>query len=300
MVWLTLFLLYAVVCYLLMGWSLWACHGEGGIEEQYSQALQAPTLWQKVFSFSLLIVAFLAVGLFMPLIFLHCLWDSYQQRKYFLSFARKHGEAILDPIAQNQIHPAGLQLMAELESEVESLQFEVVNHYLYKAEPLLIQNRVHLSHDRRTLLSVGHIDGESYCSLVSVLDSGAFVETTLSRCTLDMQPYIETGQVFGRMFDRDSGDYSISEIYAAHEQQLAELSQTSAGSAMEIERAQTRDVLRYVNRKFSEVNYQLDRIDAPPPSPLWPFASKQPEQPIGIPQVQQAWPTAGSSALAST
>jgi hypothetical protein len=277
-IWSTLLLIYAIGCYLALAWSLWAGDDDDDLWQQCLEAMRAGGLCRQIFGIVMLIVAFLVFGPFIPLVSLNCLRDNYRRRKYLLSFLRKHTEIILDPIAESQIDPSGQEMISQLGPDVEALQFEVVNHYLYKTEPFLIENRVHLSSDRRTILEVGHIDGEPYLSFSSVLASGAFVESSLASCEFDIQPFIETGQVFGRIFGRDSGQHSVRDIFAAHERLLTELSETNADDAMEIDPTRIRDVLRYVHRKFSEVKFQLDRIDEPPPPPVWPFESTPQEQ----------------------
>ena len=59
---------------------------------------------------------------------------------------------------------------------------------------------------------------------------------------------------------------------------------TNTDEAMEIDISKTCDVLRYINRKFGEVKYQLDRIDESPPPAEWPFESTPPRQLVSEPQ----------------
>jgi hypothetical protein len=176
----------------------------------------------------------------------------------------------MEPIAFNQMHPAGRAFVTQHERTIEAVGFQLHNTYLYKPEPLLIEARYYLSQDCRTILSMGHIGGTEYYSLTSFLTGGSGIETSVSHYPTDADDINATSYYYTQMFDLESVA-DVAAIYTEHQAYLDRLCRDTGEEIVVIRRDQLVPAVRYANRRFAAAKHLLGELDAAPPETEWPF-----------------------------
>ena len=214
---------YLIVCYAALALLLhvWTENNEKWVTLR--QTLAASSVSRKTLVVAVCALVFLLFGPLLPLVVAHCIWSGWRGLQFWKGFARQHRDVVMEPIAFNQMQPAGRGFVTRHERTIDAAGFHPHNTYLYKPEPLLIEARYYLSEDGRTILSMGHIGGEEYYSLTSFLSGGSGIETSVSHHPTDVDDINATSYYFTQMFDLESGT-DVRAMYAEHQAYLDRLS----------------------------------------------------------------------------
>jgi len=261
---------YLIVCYAALGLLLhaWAKNNEKwGI---LRQSLAASSVSRKALVAAVWTLIFLLFGLLLPLVVAHCIWSGWRGSQFWRGFAKRHRDVVMEPIAFNQMQPAGREFVIQHERTIEAVGFHLHNTYLYKPEPLLIEARYYLSEDGRTILSMGHIGGDEYYSLTSFLSGGSGIETSVSHHPTDVDDINATNYYHAQMFELES-ETDVRALYHEHQAYLDRLSRDTGEEVVVIRRDQVVPAVRYANRRFAAAKYRMGKLDATPPEAEWPF-----------------------------
>ncbi len=276
MAWAWIIYIYLFGCYASLAYLLFVGKGNGRSWVTMRQLFAASSLWQK----ARLVVAwgmvFLLIGPLMPLLFAHCLWVVRRESKFWRRFARQHREVIMDPIPFDAMNAVGRSFVTQHEKAIDALSFRAHGNYLYKPDPRPIESRFYLSEDARTILSIGHIDGEEYYSLTSFLSGGAGIETSVSHHPLDADDINATRHYYAQCFDLETGA-DVAAIYAEHKAMLDELSEKTGQAIVAMQHDQLVPAVRYANRRFAATKRLLGKLDQAPPPAEWPFEDRNDE-----------------------
>ena len=194
-----------------------------------------------------------------------------KEAKEWEAFGRQHRDVIMEPMALNKMRKSGRDYILDNEKRIESLGFEAVNTYLYKPEPLRIESRYYLSENRRSLLSIGHVDGTVFYSLSSSLSDGTCVETSACEFACSDVDKIEATGHYRILLIDPTEQHEIDATCQQHEAMLEKLERELITSAVEIGREDVVPMVRYANRKFAAAKYEMGELDECPPEPEWPF-----------------------------
>lgn len=206
-----------------------------------------------------------------PIGLVYCFWAAHREAKQWEAFGRTHRDVVMEPMALNKMRKSGRAYVLENEEQIEALGFDAVNTYLYKPEPLLIESRYYLSSDRKSLLSIGHVDGTVFYSLLSYLSDGTCIETSACEFACpDVDKIEATGHY--RILQIDPKElHDIAATCEQHDTLLEKLELENFTSVIEISRDLVAPLTRYSNRKYAAAKYELGRLDECPPQPEWPF-----------------------------
>ena len=268
--------IYLFGCYVALGFLLFGGDGDDRSWVTIKQAFAAASPWRKALMALLLVLVFLVIGPLMLLFFVHCLWVTQRESKFWKRFARQHRDVIMDPIPFDAMNAAGRSFVMQHARAIDALSFRVHGNYLYKANPLPIESRFYLSEDGRTILTIGHIDGEEYYSLTSFLSGGAGIETSVVRHPIDVDDINTTCHYYAQSFDLEAGA-DVGAMYAEHEAMLDELSAKTGQAIMAMRHDQLVPAVRYANRRFAATKHLLGKLDQTPPPAEWPFGNQNEE-----------------------
>jgi hypothetical protein len=264
---------YLVVCYAALAFLLRVWAGNSERWASLRRALAAISVWRKTLVVAVFTLVFLLFGPLLPLVVAHCIWSGRRESQFWKRFAKQHRDVVMEPIAFNQMQPAGRELVMKHERAIEAVGFQSHNTYLYKPEPLLIEARYYLSEDGRTILSMGHIGGEEFYSLTSFLSGGSGIETGVSHHPIDADDINATSYYYTQMFDVESGT-DVAAMYIEHQAYLDRLSRETGEKIVVIRRDQLVPAVRYANRRFAAAKHLLGELDAAPPETEWPFSDE--------------------------
>lgn len=271
MIWLWYLLTAYLLCsYAMLGVILVVCPIGNDEWQRIQPALRQAPYWAKGFLLATLGLAALVLGPCIPVVMVSTLWKCRQEERFWRQFRRQFREAEMEPIALSSVHPAGRKQIHHYEGQIVALGFRLINTYLYKPQPFLIQLQCYLSEDTRTILSLGHIDGEPFYSLTSILSDGAAVETSVSGHPIDVGAINETGCYYAQMFHSDEGE-DVASIHILHESMLDRLERDLGPTAIAIGKSSVRIAMKHANLRFAQAQKQLGWLDNDPPQPQWPW-----------------------------
>jgi hypothetical protein len=279
MLWTTLLTIYVILSYTVLGSFLLANRAEALIPSLGS--LREASGFKKHFTRTALCLAFPLIGPFTFGFSLTGTRKDHPKHSKSLAMLWMHHDPVLEPIAQTQMHSSAQQLIAELETELEVLGFDVGDQYVLWKGPYRVETSFYLSDDGQSVAAIGHIDGEAFFSFTSILSCGAGVETSCSVTPIDLEPIKETEKFFGQTFAQD-GNLEFVDVYSAHKELVSKLEQERSVIAMEMRRNQVRSVAEYASRKLSEALYETGQIDDASASPRWPFGFSSEQADSGV------------------
>jgi hypothetical protein len=256
MVWVTIALLYCVVCW-LAAWFLFRLpHFEGGEDiRRYFAHIRLGLI--------------LLAPLFMPFVayrLVRCQAECFQARRR-LGTLRRVNRVVREyefiPVDGSSLGEPMRGHFEALTPPLVELGFQQIGDFQMKLEPVVVHDRVLLSADGRTLATVCCVLDAGVISFMSVLDDGTCVHTSGTR-----NPHPE------RSFepaDRLSLTYlpgaHPSYLHREHEEALRTAAARTGAGVMQFRGDQFRAVMVYDQRLFNRWRYRHDGLDREPPAP---------------------------------
>ena len=114
---------YLVICYAALALLLHVWAGNNARWASLRQTLAASSVWRKTLVAAVWTLVFLLFGPLLPLVVAHCIWIGRRDSQFWKSFVKQHRDVVMEPIAFNQMQPAGRAFVTRHERTIEALGF---------------------------------------------------------------------------------------------------------------------------------------------------------------------------------